>query len=95
MIDDLHCKNHVEVCKQTWNPDKIREVYPKANLVCCEQTFAWLGRFKKILNQMGKVHHHFFLHCLVKRRNEFTTRMYEEGRRLQIDIDVKVDAVED
>jgi hypothetical protein len=37
----------------------------------------YIGRFKKILNQMGKVHHHFFLHCLVKRRNEYTTRLIE------------------
>ena len=43
VIDDFHCKNHVEVCRQTWNPDLIRDVYPNANLVCCEQTFAWLG----------------------------------------------------
>ena len=44
VIDDLHCKNHVETCKKTWNPDLIRSFYPNANLVCCEQTFAWLGR---------------------------------------------------
>ena len=43
VIDDLHCKNHVETCRQKWNPDLIRDVYPNANLVCCEQTFAWLG----------------------------------------------------
>ena len=78
-----------------WSPKQIRSIYPNANLVSCEQTFAWLGsyylswnslknlsthnsgRFKKILNQMGKVHHHFFLHCLVKRRNEYTTRLFE------------------
>ena len=43
VIDDLHCKNHVEACKQTWNPDLIRDIYPNANLVCCEQTSACLG----------------------------------------------------
>ena len=47
------------------------------------------GRFKKILNQMGKIHHQFFLHCLVKRRNLYTTRLYEEGRRSLLAIDVK------
>ena len=35
------------------------------------------GRFKKILNMMGKIHHHFFLDCLVERRNEYITRLYE------------------
>ena len=44
VIDDLHWRNHVERCKITWNPDRIREIYPNANLVCCEQTFAWLGK---------------------------------------------------
>ena len=43
VIDDLHWRNHVETCKVKWNPNKIREIYPNANLVCCEQTFAWLG----------------------------------------------------
>ena len=87
VIDDLHSKNHIESCRQTWNPQMIRELYPNANLSCCEQTFAWLGRFKKILNMMGKVHHHFFLHCLVKRRNLYITRLYEEGRRSLLEID--------
>ena len=26
---------------------------------------------------MGKQHHHFFLHCLVKRRNAYIVRLYE------------------
>ena len=43
MIDDLHVRNHVETCKVKWNPNQIRDIYPNANLVCCEQTFAWLG----------------------------------------------------
>ena len=51
------------------------------------------GRFKKILNQMGKVHHHFFLHCLVKRRNEYTTinkskANVSEGRRALLANDI-------
>ena len=43
VIDDLHVRNHVETCKVKWNPNQIRDIYPNANLVCCEQTFAWLG----------------------------------------------------
>ena len=33
---------------------------------------------------MGKLHSHFFTHCLVKDRNLFTARLYEEGRRCHI-----------
>ena len=45
VIDDLHIRNHVDACKAMWNPKQIREIYPNANLVSCEQTFAWLGMF--------------------------------------------------
>ena len=50
VIDELHWRNHVENCKVQWNPKQIREIYPNANLVCCEQTFAWLGIIKNNLH---------------------------------------------
>ena len=56
---------------------------------CKFKNMAPSQRFKKILNQMGKTHHHFFLHCLVKRRNEYITRLYEAGRRPLLSIDGK------
>ena len=71
-------------CRENWNPDQVKKTHPHVNLMVCEQTFCWMGRFKKTLNQMGKLHSHFFTHCLVKDRNLFTARLYEEGRRCHI-----------
>ena len=45
-----------------------------------EQTFRWLGRFKKILNSMGKNHFHFMLHRIVKKRNEYTEYCHLVGK---------------
>ncbi len=42
------------------------------NTEAAEQTFVWLGRFKRLLNSMSKRKHHFFLHSLVRERNEYT-----------------------
>ena len=39
------------------------------NTMSCEQTFACLLRFKKILSAMPQTHHHFYLHRMVQRRN--------------------------
>ena len=46
VIDPLHIKNHVRhKCKELYNPEKVREAIPEANLMCAEQTFAWMGRY--------------------------------------------------
>ena len=45
-----------------------------------EQTFCWLGRFKKILNSVGKNHFHFMLHRIVKKRNEYTEYCHLVGK---------------
>ena len=68
-IDQLHLKNHKnKLCQVKYNPSKVKEDFPEANLMVCEQTFAWLGRFKKILNSTPKTHSHFLLHRLVLAR---------------------------
>ena len=103
VIDPLHISNHkvantliiscIEpffqrpTCKTLYSPDKVAEEWPEANLMICEETFAWLGkekitffnptwliilgRFKKTLNLMPKNHFHFFLHRLIIRRNRY------------------------
>ena len=38
------------------------------------------GRYKKILNSMPKSHHHFFLHRLIKRRNDYTSYCQRVGK---------------
>ena len=82
IIDSLHIKNHKDKkCHEVYNPDKIKESNPTFNTMSCEQTFSWLSRYKKLLASMGKCHHHFFLHRIVKRRNKYISFCYANGRR--------------
>ena len=48
------------------NPSVVRDKYPNVNLMCCEQTFIWLSRYKKIVCAMSKNHHLFFCNELLK-----------------------------
>ena len=81
VIDPLHIKNHKRPeCKTLYPPEKVRQDWPEANLMVAEQTFCWMGRFKKILNSMGKNHFHFVLHRLVKKRNKYTEYCHEVGK---------------
>ena len=76
IIDDLHIKNHRDPrCEQYRAPAEV------GNTTSCEQTFAWLSRYKKILSAMPKTHHHFYLHRMVVRRNRYISQCYAEGRR--------------
>ena len=43
-IDSLHINNHKRPeCRELYNPEKVRETYPEANLMTCEQVFCWMG----------------------------------------------------
>ena len=82
VIDPLHIKNHKNPeCHEKYNPDIVKSEIPNANLMVCEQTFSWLGKFKKILNSMPKYTQLFLLHRLVQRRNEYTQYCYSIGTR--------------
>lgn len=82
IIDDLHLKNHKDPrCAQNYSSASIRDDIPDMNTMSCEQTFAWLSRFKRILCAMPKVHHHFYLHRLVMRRNKYISFCYSHNRR--------------
>ena len=61
-------------------PSKVLAVYPDANLMTAEETFSWLGRFKKILNSMPKNHCHFFVHRMILRRNKYTEHCHATGK---------------
>ena len=38
VIDDLHIANHKkESCHEKYNPSRVKEIVPEANLVCAEQ----------------------------------------------------------
>ncbi|XP_038066277.1 uncharacterized protein LOC119736303 [Patiria miniata] len=77
-VDRLHIRNHTdEQCKLKYHPkDHLEEA---DNTMTCEQTFVWLARFKKIVCAMSKNHHLFYLHRMVKRRNWYTAKCYEQG----------------
>uniref|UniRef100_A0A1X7SE34 Uncharacterized protein n=1 Tax=Amphimedon queenslandica TaxID=400682 RepID=A0A1X7SE34_AMPQE len=66
IIDSLHMKNHVDPkCKELYDPERLKEKHPDLNTMACEQTFAWLSRYKKIVCSMPKVHHHFYLYRMI------------------------------
>ena len=74
-VDALHIANHVsDKCRNNYPVviKQYRDLFPNGNTQAAEQTFFWLGKFKKFLNPMNKRHHHFYLHCLVKERNRYT-----------------------
>ena len=76
IIVTFHLPNH-----ETYNPDKMKAFAPHYNTQSCEQTFAWLGRFKRIVTSISKRHNHFFLHRLVKRRSAYTNACYRKGKK--------------
>ncbi|XP_065885988.1 uncharacterized protein [Dysidea avara] len=82
IIDSLHINNHCDPrCKTLYDPQPIKEKNPSFNTMACEQTFAWMSRFKKIVCSMPKTHHHFYIHRMVKRRNAYISYCYLHGRR--------------
>ena len=80
VLDRFHFSNHVdESCKVKYNPENF--LLNDDNSEVAEQTFVWVGRFKKIVCAMPKVHHLFFLHRMVKRRNKYTSACYKRGKK--------------
>ena len=82
VIDTFHLRNHTRPeCHTYYNPEKLKEAHPGYNTQACEQTFSWLGRYHKVLSSMPKVHNHFYLHRLVKRRNLYNSYCYKKGKK--------------
>lgn len=80
VIDKLHLKNHKNPrCKEVYNPEALKEKFPKLNTPIAEQTFIWASRFKKILGAMPKRHFLFFYHRMVVRRNKYTEKCYKNN----------------
>ena len=92
IIDELHIRNHKDSrCRTKYNPEVVKTISKTTNTMSCEQTFAWLSRFKKVICAMPKTHFHFFLHRMIKRRNLYITYCYANNRRpLQPSIKVKI-----
>lgn len=82
VIDELHIKNHKDPsCKLNYSTESLKADNPDFNTMACEQTFAWLSRYKKVLCAMQKMHFHFYLHRMVKRRNKYISFCYLNKRR--------------
>ena len=78
IIDKLHLPNHKNrQCKVKYNPAILPADY---NTQAAEQTFSWLSRFKKIVNSMTQLHHLFYLHRMIKRRNLYTAKCRQIGK---------------
>ncbi|XP_065896620.1 uncharacterized protein [Dysidea avara] len=81
IIDSLHIKNHRDrKCHEKYHPKSVKDHNEAYNTMSCEQTFAWISRFKKIVCSMGKRHHHFYLHRMVKRRNKYIAFCYQHDK---------------
>lgn len=77
IIDVFHFKNHVGIdCRSKFSPEKMKEEHPTFNTQAGEQTFVWVSRFQHILCSMNKIHHLFYLHRMVLRRNSYTSKCY-------------------
>ena len=65
-----------------YHPKKVLEANPNYNFMIAEQTFAWLSRYKKIVCSMDKLHHLFFLHRIITRRNKHSYLCITTGRKV-------------
>ena len=82
IIDSLHISNHKDQrCHQLYHPSQLQDLHPNDNTMAAEQTLVWLSRFKKIVCAMPKVHHLFYLHRMVRRRNAYTVHCYKKGHK--------------
>ena len=79
VIDRLHLRNHKDPrCKKEFDSDK--KINKEYNSMAAEQTFVWASRFKKIACAMPRLHHFFYLHRAIKRRNAYTERCHQMNR---------------
>ncbi len=82
IIDVFHFQNHIDpTCKERYSPADVKASNPNFNTQAGEQTFSWLSRFKHIICAMNKTHHLFYLHRMVLRRNAYTSKCYQLGRK--------------
>ena len=82
IIDVFHLKNHMSMdCRAKFSPAKMKEEHPNFNTQAGEQTFVWVSRFRHILCSMNMIHHLFYLHRMVLRRNNYTSKCYLNGKK--------------
>lgn len=82
IIDIFHLRNHISPeCHTKFSPAEVKKQYPDYNTQAGEQTFVWVHRFSHILCSMNKTHHLFYLHRMVVRRNNYTSKCYRNGKK--------------
>lgn len=82
VIDVFHFPNHISpICREKFSPAQMKAENPNFNTQAGEQTFVWVHRFKNILCAMKKCNHLFYLHRMVLRRNKYTVKSYQRGRK--------------
>lgn len=80
VIDHLHLQNHKDPsCKVKYDPDSV--ISTCFNTMAAEQVNVWASRLKRIMVPMPYIHHMFFFHRMVKRRNAYTQFCYKVGRQ--------------
>ena len=80
VIDRLHLQNHKDPsCKINYNPDNV--LSELCNTMAAEQVNVWASRLKRIMVAMPYIHHMFFFHRMVKRRNTYTELCYQVGKQ--------------
>ena len=80
VIDRLHLINHKDPsCKVKYNPDDV--LSKSFNTMAAEQVNIWASRLKRIMVPMPYVHHMFFFHRMVKKRNAYTQLCYKIGKQ--------------
>ena len=75
MVDGLHTSNHRrEICETDFHPKRFKEANPDLtpNSMAAEQTFAWMGRYKKQICSLPKLQQMFMMHRLCKRQINFS-----------------------
>ena len=81
VIDVFYFRNHISSeCQRLFSPAKLKEEYPDFNTQAGEQTvtFVWVHLFAHIICSINKVHHLFYLHRMVLRRNAYTSKCYRK-----------------
>jgi hypothetical protein len=93
VLDVFHLSNHVADCRKKYNPRDIKELHPnleKRNTQAAEQTNSWFRHFIAILNAIPRDRQLFYIHCLVKARNDY---LYERSPAEMEEDEVFLDGV--
>ena len=82
IIHSFHIRNHISPeCLRKYSPENVKQEHKYFNMQAGEQTFVWVSRYKHILCAMNKVHHLFYVHRMIQRRNKYTSKCYKHGRK--------------